>query len=152
MHGQSLKQIDYGGGLCCINWEANFKVGRVFPNKVSLLKTISLAAIRGHFRLRTVQSGKRRLCVRCWQLPCPWQVRAYKIGLHEFRVVKYDLFHECDLRYVTSHHSQATTGLLSDSVNWRFKDSRTIYTPADIKKDVKTNFGVTISYATAWSS
>ncbi|CAL2257833.1 unnamed protein product [Prunus armeniaca] len=152
MHGQSFKQIDYGGGLCCIHWEANFKVCRVFPNKVYLLKTISLAAIRGHFRLRTVQSGKHRLCVRCWQLPCPWQVRAYKIGLHEFRVVKYDPFHECDLRYVTSHHPQATTGLLSDSVNWRFKDSRTIYTPVDIKKDVKTNFGVTISYATTWRS
>ncbi|CAL8134661.1 unnamed protein product [Prunus armeniaca] len=152
MHGHSLKQIDYGGGLCCINWEANFKVGRVFPKNVSLLKTISLAAIRGHFRLRTVQSGKRQLCVRCWQLSCRWQVREYKVGLHEFRVFKYDPFHECDLRYVTSHHPQATTGLLFDSVNWRLKDSRTIYTPVDIKKDVKTNFGVTISYATAWRS
>ncbi|XP_016652417.1 PREDICTED: uncharacterized protein LOC107881897 [Prunus mume] len=43
-------------------------------------------------------------------------------------------------------------GLLSDSVNWRLKDSGTIYTLADIKKDVKTNFGVTIGYATAWRS
>ncbi|CAL2238953.1 unnamed protein product [Prunus armeniaca] len=115
-HGQSLEYIQYGGGVSCINWEANLKVGRVYPNKIALLKTISLAAIIGHFRLRTVQSGKRRLCVRCWQLPCPWKVRAYKVGLHEF------------------------------------KDSRNIYTAANIKKDVKQNFGVSISYSTAWRS
>ncbi|KAH0973984.1 hypothetical protein GBA52_015883 [Prunus armeniaca] len=151
-HGQSLEYIHYGGGLSCINWEANLKVGRVYPNKIALLKTISLAAITGHFRLRTVQSGKRRLCVRCWQLPCPWKVRADKVGLHEFKVVKYDPLHECDLRYVSSHHPQATTELLSDCVKWRFQDSRNIYTAADIKKDVKQNFGVSISYSTAWRS
>ncbi|CAL9021435.1 unnamed protein product [Prunus brigantina] len=115
-HGQSLEYIKYGGGVSCINWQANLKVGRVYPNKIALLKTISLAAITGHFRVRTVQSGKHRLCVRCWQLPCPWKVRAYKVGLHEF------------------------------------KDSRSIYTAADIKKDVIQNFGVSISYSTAWRS
>ncbi|CAL8136014.1 unnamed protein product [Prunus armeniaca] len=151
-HGQSLEYIQYGGGVSCINWEANLKVGRVYPNKIALLKTISLAAITSHFRLRTVQSGKHRLCVRCWQLPCPWKVRAYKVGLHEFKVVKYDPLHECDLRYVSSHHPQATTELLSDCVKWRFQDSRSIYTTADIKKDVKQNFGVSISYSTAWRS
>ncbi|CAL2238189.1 unnamed protein product [Prunus armeniaca] len=112
----------------------------------------SLAAIRDHFRLRTVQSGKRRLCVRCWQLPCPWKVRAYKVGLHEFKVVKYDPLHECDLRSVSSHHPQATTELLSNCVKWRFQDLRSIYTATDIKKDVEKNFGVSISYSTTWRS
>ncbi|CAL8124715.1 unnamed protein product [Prunus armeniaca] len=28
VHGKSVEDIDYGGGLSCINWEANFKVGR----------------------------------------------------------------------------------------------------------------------------
>ncbi|CAL2236702.1 unnamed protein product [Prunus armeniaca] len=152
VHGKSVEDIDYGGGLSCINWEANFKVGRVFPNKIALIKTLCLAAVRGHFRFRTVQSGKRRLCVRCWQLPCPWRLRAYKVGLHEFRVVKYDPFHECDLRYLSSHHPQASTRLLSDSVKRRFKDSRTIYTAGDIIKYVRQNFGVTISYSKAWRS
>ncbi|CAL8174677.1 unnamed protein product [Prunus armeniaca] len=152
VHGKSVEDIDYGGGLSCINWEANFKVGQVFPNKIALIKTLCLAAVRGHFRFRTVQSGKRRLCVRCWQLPCPWRLRAYKFGLHEFRVVKYDPFHECDLRYLSSHHPQASTRLLSDFVKRRFKDSRTIYTAGDIIKDVRQNFGVTISYSKAWRS
>ncbi|XP_034218927.1 uncharacterized protein LOC117630293 [Prunus dulcis] len=136
-HGESVEYIGYGGGLSCINWEANLKVGRVYPNKIALLKTISLAAIRGHFRFRTVQSGKRRFCVRCWQVPCPWKLRAYKVGLHEFKVVKYDPLHECDLRFVSSHHPQATAELVSDCVKWRFQDSRSIYTAADIKTDVK---------------
>ncbi|CAL8114171.1 unnamed protein product [Prunus armeniaca] len=108
-HGQSLEYIQYGGGVSCINWEANLKVGR---------------------------------------LPCPWKVRAYKVGLHEFKVVKYDPLHECDITYISSHYPQATTELLSDCVKWRFQDSRSIYTAADIKKDVKQNFGVSISYST----
>lgn len=151
-HGESVEYIGYGGGLSCINWEANLKVGRVYPNKIALLKTISLAAIRGHFRFRTVQSGKRRFCVRCWQVPCPWKLRAYKVGLHEFKVVKYDPLHECDLRFVSSHHPQATAELVSDCVKWRFQDARSIYTAADIKTDVKKKFGVSISYSTAWRS
>ncbi|VVA39095.1 PREDICTED: FAR1-RELATED SEQUENCE, partial [Prunus dulcis] len=151
-HGESVEYIGYGGGLSCINWEANLKVGRVYPNKIALLKTISLAAIRGHFRFRTVQSGKRRFCVCCWQMPCPWKLRAYKVGLHEFKVVKYDPLHECDLRFVSSHHPQATAELVSDCVKWRFQDSRSIYTVADIKTGVKKKFGVNISYSTAWRS
>ncbi|CAL2271464.1 unnamed protein product [Prunus armeniaca] len=27
VYGKSVEDIDYGGGLSCINWEANFKVG-----------------------------------------------------------------------------------------------------------------------------
>ncbi|KAI5316719.1 hypothetical protein L3X38_036426 [Prunus dulcis] len=49
VHGKSVEDIDYGGGLSCINWEANFKVGRVFPNKLALIKTLCLAAVIGHF-------------------------------------------------------------------------------------------------------
>ncbi|BBG99108.1 NB-ARC domain-containing disease resistance protein, partial [Prunus dulcis] len=109
-HGESVEYIGYGGGLSCINWEANLKV------------------------------------------PCPWKLRAYKVGLHEFKVVKYDPLHECDLRFVSSHHPQATAELVSDCVKWRFQDSRSIYTAADIKTDVKKKFGVSISYSTAWRS
>ncbi|CAL9010630.1 unnamed protein product, partial [Prunus brigantina] len=115
-HGQSLEYIKYGGGVSCINWEANLKVGRVYPNKIALLKTISLAAITRPLSSENCPIGKHRLCVRRWQLRCPWKVRAYKVGLHEFR------------------------------------DSRSIYTVLDIKKDVIQNFGVSISYSTAWRS
>ncbi|CAL8173714.1 unnamed protein product [Prunus armeniaca] len=133
VHGKSVEDIDYGGGLSCINWEANFKQSEA---------TFDLE----QFNLGNIG------CVRCWQLLCPWRLRAYKVGLHEFRVVKYDPFHECDLRYLSSHHPQASTGLLSDSVKRRFKDSRTIYTAGDIIKDMRQNFGVTISYSKAWRS
>ncbi|CAL8174682.1 unnamed protein product [Prunus armeniaca] len=51
VHGKSVEDIDYGRGLSCINWEANFKVGRVFPNKLALIKTLCLAAVIGHFDL-----------------------------------------------------------------------------------------------------
>ncbi|BBN68599.1 hypothetical protein Prudu_493S000100 [Prunus dulcis] len=134
-HGESVEYIGYGGGLSCINWEANLKVGRVYPNKIALLKTISLAAIRGHFRFRTVQSGKRRFLFavgRC-------------LALGNFGHIKLD--------YMSlSHHPQATAELVSDCVKWRFQDSRSIYTAADIKTDVKKKFGVSISYSTAWRS
>ncbi|XP_034197459.1 uncharacterized protein LOC117612938 [Prunus dulcis] len=37
-------------------------------------------------------------------------------------------------------------------VKRKLKDSRTIYTPSDIIRDVKQNFGVTINYCKAWRS
>ncbi|XP_020424539.1 uncharacterized protein LOC109950380 [Prunus persica] len=47
---------------------------------------------------------------------------------------------------------QATAALVATSLKRKLKDCRTIYTPSDIMRDVKHNFGCTIHYSKAWKA
>ncbi|CAL2270546.1 unnamed protein product [Prunus armeniaca] len=61
-------------------------------------------------------------------------------------IVRCTIVHECDLRFVHDDHLQAIAALVATSFKRKLKDSRTIYTPSDIMRDVKHNFGFTIHY------
>ncbi|XP_020409192.1 uncharacterized protein LOC109946269 [Prunus persica] len=67
-------------------------------------------------------------------------------------IVRCTTVHECDLRFVSDKHRQATAALVATSLKRKLKDSRTIYTPSDIMRDVKHNFGCTIHYSKAWKA
>ncbi|XP_020415595.1 uncharacterized protein LOC109948090 [Prunus persica] len=66
-------------------------------------------------------------------------------------IVRCTTVHECDLRFVSDEHRQATVALVA-SFKRKFKDSGIIYTPNDIMRDVKHNFGFTIHYSKAWKA
>ncbi|CAL8109140.1 unnamed protein product [Prunus armeniaca] len=87
VHGKSVKDIDYGGGLSCINWEANFKQSEAtFDLEQSNLGNVGCVFVVGNF-----------------------------LALGDFGHIKLDYM-------------------------------------SDIIKDVRQNFGVTISYSKAWRS
>ncbi|XP_020426604.1 uncharacterized protein LOC109950869 [Prunus persica] len=100
----------------------------------------------------TVGKFSLRLLVVCCQLPCPWRVRASRIGEYIFMIVRCTTVHECDLRFVCDKHRQATVALVATSLKRKLKDSQTIYTPSDIMRDVKHSFGCTIHYSKAWKA
>ncbi|VVA37611.1 PREDICTED: FAR1-RELATED, partial [Prunus dulcis] len=79
-------------------------------------------------------------------------VRASRIGEYSFMIVRCTTVHECDLRFVSDKHRQATAALVASSLKRKLKDCRTIYTPSDIMRDVKHNFGCTIHYSKAWKA
>ncbi|XP_020423880.1 transcription factor bHLH10 [Prunus persica] len=54
--------------------------------------------------------------------------------------------------FVSDKHRQATVALVATSLKRKLKDSRTIYTPSDIMRDVKHSFGCTIHYLKAWKA
>ncbi|KAI5343183.1 hypothetical protein L3X38_011059 [Prunus dulcis] len=67
-------------------------------------------------------------------------------------IVRSTAVHKCDLRFVNDNHRQATAALVATSFKRKFKDSQTIYTPSDIMRYVKHNFGLTIHYSKAWKA
>ncbi|CAL2270555.1 unnamed protein product [Prunus armeniaca] len=96
------------------------------------------------------QSCKSRLVVVCSQDPCSWRPRASSYGEKNFLIVKYNPVHECDMGFIHDKHCHASAKLVGNAVKRKLKDSRTIYTPSDIIRDVKQNFGVSINYCKAW--
>ncbi|CAL2269090.1 unnamed protein product [Prunus armeniaca] len=122
------------------------------PVKKALLTELQLTAIRGHFEFKVQFSCTKRLLVVCCQCPCPWRVRASRFREYSFMIVRCTTVHECDLRFISDNHRQATAALVATSCKRKLKDSRTIYTPSDIMRDVKHNFGLRIHYSKAWKA
>ncbi|XP_021821693.1 uncharacterized protein LOC110763249 [Prunus avium] len=142
--------LDRGYSRC--DWNPIIQVGQIFSSKGALLTELRLTALRGHFEFKVQFSCTKRLLVVCCQRPCRWRVRASRIGEYNFMIVRCTAVHECDLRFVNDNHRQATTTLVATSFKRKLKDSRTIYTPSDIMRDVKHNFGLTIHYSKAWKA
>ncbi|XP_021810460.1 uncharacterized protein LOC110753792 [Prunus avium] len=134
------------------DWNPKITVGQIFSSKGALLTELRLMALRGHFEFKVQFSCTKRLLVVCCQRPCPWRVRASRIVEYNFMIVRCTTVHECDLRFVHDNHRQATAALVATSFKRKLKDSRTIYTPSDIMRDVKRNFGFTIHYSKAWKA
>ncbi|CAL8084251.1 unnamed protein product [Prunus armeniaca] len=134
------------------NWDPKLEVGKIFSSKEALSNKLQLAAVRGHFEFKVKQSCKSRLVVVCSQGSCPWRLRASSYGEKNFMIVKYNPVHECDMSFIHDKHRHASAKLVGNAVKRKLKDSRTIYTPSDIIRDVKQNFGVTINYCKAWRS
>ncbi|CAL8168190.1 unnamed protein product [Prunus armeniaca] len=134
------------------DWNPKITVGQIFSSKKALLTELQLTAIRGHFEFKVQFSCTKRLLVVCCQRPCPWRVRASRFGEYSFMIVRCTTVHECDLRFISDNHRQATAALVATSCKRKLKDSRTIYTPSDIMRDVKHNFGLRIHYSKAWKA
>ncbi|CAL2229754.1 unnamed protein product [Prunus armeniaca] len=134
------------------DWNPKITVGQIFSSKKALLTELQLTAIRGHFEFKVQFSCTKRLLVVCCQRPCPWRVRASRFGEYSFMIVRCTIVHECDLRFISDNHRQATAALVATSCKRKLKDSRTIYTPSDIMRDVKHNFGLRIHYSKAWKA
>ncbi|CAL2266733.1 unnamed protein product [Prunus armeniaca] len=134
------------------DWNPKITVGQIFSSKGALLTELRLTALGGHFEFKVQFSCTKRLLVVCCQRPCPWRVRASRIGECNFMIVRCTTVHECDLRFVNDNHRQATAALVATSLKMKLKDSQTIYTPSDIMRDVKHNFGFTIHYSKAWKA
>ncbi|XP_034198149.1 uncharacterized protein LOC117613671 [Prunus dulcis] len=139
-------------GFSRSDWNPKITVGQIFSSKKALLTELRLTALRGHFEFKVQFSCTKRLLVVCCQRPCPWRVRASRIGEYSFMIVRCTTVHECDLRFVSDKHRQATAALVASSLKRKLKDCRTIYTPSDIMRDVKHNFGCTIHYSKAWKA
>ncbi|XP_020412042.1 uncharacterized protein LOC109947064 [Prunus persica] len=139
-------------GFSRSDWNPKITVGQIFSSKKALLTELRFTALRGHFELKVQFSCTKRLLVVCCQRPCPWRVRASKIGEYSFMIVRCTTVYECDLRFVSDKHRQATVALVATSLKRKLKDSRTIYTPSDIMRDVKHSFGCTIHYSKAWKA
>ncbi|XP_020415464.1 uncharacterized protein LOC109947988 [Prunus persica] len=139
-------------GFSRSDWNPKITVGQIFSSKKALLTELRFTALRGHFEFKVQFSCTKRLLVVCCQRPCPWRVRASRIGEYSFMIVRCTTVHEYDLRFVSDKHRQAAVALVATSLKRKLKDSRTIYTPSDIMRDVKHSFGCTIHYSKAWKA
>ncbi|XP_049360835.1 uncharacterized protein LOC125825550 [Solanum verrucosum] len=67
-----------------------------------------------------------------------------------FRIRAFNAEHKCSLKDRVYSQRQVTSNLVGGIVKTKLVDHKRKYTPADIKKDMKLDLGVDITYMLAW--
>ncbi|XP_062113898.1 uncharacterized protein LOC133824895 [Humulus lupulus] len=126
-------------------------VKQLYKNKDVLKKVVSMFAIRNNFQYKVRRSDKRFFLVTCLDQTCKWLLRASKfLKTDMFIVRKYVPTHTCSLD-VKGDHRQASSRVIGECIKSKYKLlGETSYSPYDIIRDMKDEYGVSISYEKAW--
>ncbi|KAM6567985.1 hypothetical protein CsatA_027113 [Cannabis sativa] len=124
---------------------------QLYKNKDVLKKVVSMFAIRNNFQYKVRRSDKRFFLVTCLDQSCKWLLRASKyLKTDMFIVRKYVPTHTCSLD-VKGDHRQASSRVIGECIKSKYKLlGETSYSPYDIMRDMKDEYGVSISYEKAW--
>ncbi|XP_060178082.1 uncharacterized protein LOC132608015 [Lycium barbarum] len=136
---------------------------QIYKDKDTLKNFMANYAIPKRFNFRTERSnaiswiGLNTLkyalyTLVCCSTDCHWKFRASSIANSEmFRVRSFHDEHTCPLKDKVYSQRQATSWLIGASVvKPKIANHKRKYTPDDIVDDVKNEYGVDVSYMTAW--
>ncbi|XP_038889297.1 uncharacterized protein LOC120079207 [Benincasa hispida] len=127
------------------------QIGDIFLSKKDLKMRLSMLAIRGNFQFRLKKSTTTLYKVICLVEECKWRIRAVKLKICEiFKIFKYDNVHTCRNEILTNDHRQASSWVLGHLISSKFEDVSCSYRPKDIVKDIKQEYGVSLSNDKAW--
>ena len=126
-------------------------VGKTFETIALLKETLSSLALMVGFEFMTLRSSDRRYEVKCKGVECNWHVYARAVGRSSiYRIRNSQTAHEC---YGIPHRGR--NNMTSTFIAGKIREKLTLkpdLRPVDLVKDIKSDFGVDISYRKAWKA
>ncbi|XP_031248742.1 uncharacterized protein LOC116106512 [Pistacia vera] len=134
-------------------------VGKTFSSKKELQKNLGLHAVKNHYQFKVNKSSTKRFEALCINKNCKWRARAVKLAESDaFELRRLDQNHSCATRQATNHsyetqqpsvrHRQATSWFIGDYVKERLQEKQYNYNTKEIREDIRTDFGIELSYTT----
>lgn len=128
-------------------------IGQQFENKHELKKHIHLYALKHNFEFRVKSSSKKRWYVLCKDERCTWRLRGVVQWSEMWEITSYEGKHSCGRVVRTEGHRGAAPWVIGHV----FKDKYSInsmaeYSAHNVREEVKTRWGVNVSYLKAWRS
>ncbi|CAN6974234.1 unnamed protein product [Brassica rapa subsp. trilocularis] len=129
----------------------DIKVNSYFKTKRELMLRMKKWALEWKFEYKTVSSNKSRVLLSCVDENCMWRMRAMKLPLPDFFVVKkYVHEHTCDTTHRNANHRQASAKLLGSLICSNYGEKKEGLKPKQIIEQVRMLHGVHINYKQAW--
>ncbi|XP_050224634.1 uncharacterized protein LOC126674254 [Mercurialis annua] len=133
--------------------QKEIKEGQIYKDKEVLKTVLSFYAINNHFQFKVQRSCDRQYTLNCLDSKCTWQLKASRKGKSQmFMIRKLNVNHICSLFERTQDQRQATANIIADCIKSKFVDLKSVYKPADIRRDMKELYGINIGYTKAWRS
>ncbi|XP_048637589.1 uncharacterized protein LOC106409502 [Brassica napus] len=129
----------------------DIKVNSYFKTKRELMLRMKKWALEWKFEYKTVSSNKSRVLLSCVDENCTWRMRAIKLPVSDFFVVKkYVHEHTCDTTHRKANHRQASAKLLGSLISSNYGEKKEGLKPKQIIEQVRMLHGVHINYKQAW--
>ncbi|XP_050222579.1 uncharacterized protein LOC126672668 [Mercurialis annua] len=108
---------------------------------------MSFYAIKNHFQYKVTKFCGKEYSLNCLDDNCKWKFKASKKGnTNIFIVRKFNDIHNCSLENRLHAQRQATTVVIGECIKVKYLSIKTVYTPADILRDMKEEYGITMNY------
>ncbi|XP_070052660.1 uncharacterized protein [Nicotiana tomentosiformis] len=125
--------------------------GQVFKDRATLKAVMEQYAIAARFQFRIDRSNAISYTLLCIFEDCEWKFKASSINKSQmFKVREFNDKHTCPLKDKKYEQRQATSRLTGGMIRSKFTNHKRKYTPKDIINDVKSDFGIDVSYMLAW--
>nr|XP_009596272.1 uncharacterized protein LOC104092383 [Nicotiana tomentosiformis] len=113
--------------------------GQVYKNKATLKEVMEHYTIAESYTLL------------CMSGDCEWRFKASSINKSQMiKVREFNNKHTCLLKDKVYEQRQASSSLIGGMIRSKLTNHKRKYTPKDIINDVKSDFGVDVSYMLAW--
>ncbi|KAL0696234.1 hypothetical protein Bca4012_063414 [Brassica carinata] len=129
----------------------DIKVNSYFKTKGDLMLRVKKWALEWKFEYKCVSSNKSRVLLSCVDDNCTWRMRATKLPLSDFFVVKkYVHDHTCDTTHRKANHRQASAQLLGSLICSMYGEKKEGLKLKQIIEQVRMLHGIHINYKQAW--
>ncbi|XP_048620104.1 uncharacterized protein LOC125590551 [Brassica napus] len=116
----------------------DIKVNSYFKTKRELMLRMKKWALEWKFEYKTVSSNKSRVLLSCVDENYTWRMRATKLPLSDFFVVKkYVHEHTCDTTHRKANHRQASAKLLGSLICSNYGEKKEGLKPKQIIEQVR---------------
>ncbi|XP_033138752.1 uncharacterized protein LOC117129297 [Brassica rapa] len=116
----------------------DIKVNSYFKTKRELMLRMKKWALEWKFEYKTVSSNKSRVLLSCVDENCTWRMRAIKLSVSDFFVVKkYVHEHTCDTTHRKANHRQASAKLLDSLISSNYGEKKEGLKPKQIIEQVR---------------
>ncbi|XP_049400475.1 uncharacterized protein LOC125864493 [Solanum stenotomum] len=155
VHGEDWNGIqDDDRGIVLIDNPRHQDVeeGQLYLDKETIVNVMRHYAIRNNFQFRVERSSSTSYCLLCPEENCSWCFKSS--SLHKSKLFKIRMFndvHTCSIEE-RLHSRLSSAGIIGGMIRNKYADSESVYSPADIIRDMKKDYGVDLTYMRAWRS
>src|SRR5438477_5508861 len=126
-----------------------FALGADYESLETLKHACRTAAIKDAFEFTTLKSDKQRYFIKCKAQDCGWALHVTRVeDSTTFRIRKSIQLHDC---FALNHtgHAQANSSFIASTIEEKLHQ-KPDYSPVDIVRDMRLEFGVEITYSKAF--
>ncbi|XP_019254886.1 PREDICTED: uncharacterized protein LOC109233461 [Nicotiana attenuata] len=125
--------------------------GQLYQDKETLVNVMKHYAIQKKFQFRVERSSSSSYCLVCLDDNCSWTLRSSSLNNSKlFKVRKFNDVHTCSIEEILSKQRHATSEIVGGMIRNKYANAESEYTPADIMRDIKKDYGVDLTYMKAW--
>ncbi|XP_055800718.1 uncharacterized protein LOC129870128 [Solanum dulcamara] len=136
-----------------IRYIVEVKENQCYKDKATLVDVMAKYKINNEFNFKVKRSDSKSYVLVCLSDGCCWRMKASCWKKSDiFKVRYFNSEHSCALRDRIFNKVHATKAFVSAFTAPKLVNHKRIVTPNDIREDIKSAYGIDITYQQAWHS